>query len=275
MVGRISEAKKEVKVAIMGKYFASGDFKLEDSYVCVIEAIKHAAWSLGIRPVIQWFDVGRFETDRKGIEKEVKDFDGIIVPQGWGSRGVEGKIRAVAFARLNKIPYLGLCFGMQMAVIEFARNVCGMKEANSDEVDPKTKYPVIHVMPEQEKYLKAHQYGGTIRVGTGPCAGKAGTILEEAYLKYGKDPNLINKSVVSERHRHRYEVNNDFRGNLERKGLTISGTSPDGQLVEAIELPKKTHPFFVGTQFHPEYKSRPLSPHPLFVAFVEAASRLV
>ena len=176
---------------------------------------------------------------------------------------MEGKIAAVRFAREKKIPYLGLCFGMQMAVIEFARNVCGMKNANSTEVDAKTKYPVIHIMPEQEKNLKEHQYGGTIRLGAWPCTIKPGSLLQKIY----------GKNEVSERHRHRYEVNNEFKERLEKCGLVISGTSPDGKLVEAIELPKKIHPFFVGTQFHPEYKSRPLDPHPVFVSFIEAATR--
>ncbi len=261
---RSEKAKDEVKIAIAGKYFSSGNFQLEDSYVCVIEAIKHAAWKLNKKPVIQWFDVEKIE------EKELAGFDGIIVPQGWGSRGVEGKLRVIKYARTKKIPYLGLCFGMQMAAIEFARNVCKLSDANSAEVNAKTPYPIIHIMPEQKKYLEAHNYGGTIRLGAWPCRVKKGTLLEKAYTKYGIEPNEISKGEISERHRHRYEVNNDYREQLEKAGLVISGTSPDGKLVEAIELSTSVHPFFVGTQFHPEYKSRPLSPHPLFVAFVEA-----
>lgn len=265
MLARIDSLKGEVKIAIAGKYFTSGNFSLEDSYVCVIEAIKHAAWRLGVKPVIAWFDV------EKVTEKDLALYDAIIVPQGWGSRGVEGKIKTVEYARKRKVPYLGLCFGMQMAVIEYARNVLGHKTANSEEVDSKSDYPVIHVMPDQKKYLESHQYGGTIRLGSWKCAVKAGTLLEEAYLKFGKGDNSISRGVVNERHRHRYEFNNEYRKELEAEGLVVSGTSPDGKLVEAIELPKKTHPFFVGTQFHPEYKSRPLSPHPLFVALVKAA----
>jgi len=264
---KVEKARKEVKVAIAGKYFTSGNFSLEDSYVCVIEAIKHAAWQLGVKPIIQWFDV------EKVTEKELSLYDGIIVPQGWGSRGVEGKIKVVKYAREKKIPYLGLCFGMQMAVIEFARDLCNLKSANSTEADVKTNDPVIHVMPEQEKYLAEHKYGGTIRLGSWPSLVKPGTILEKAYEKYGKEPNLINKSIINERHRHRYEFNNEYREMLEKSGLVISGTSPDGKLVEAVELLKKDHPFFVGTQFHPEYKSRPLSPHPLFVSFIEACMK--
>lgn len=271
-LSKADNAKQEIKIAIAGKYFTSGKFFLEDSYVCVIEAIKHAAWKLGKKPVVKWFDVEKFEDEkeRKLIEKELKDFDGIIVPQGWGSRAVEGKLLAVEWARKNKVPYLGLCFGMQMATIEFARNVVGLVGANSTEVNEKTKYPVIHVMPEQEKYLKEHNYGGTIRLGAWPCIVKKGTLLEQAYEKYGEKPNLISKGEIFERHRHRYEFNNEYRQKIEDAGLVISGTSPDGKLVEAIELPKSKHPFFVATQFHPEYKSRPLSPHPIFVAFVNA-----
>lgn len=280
MLVKIDKAKKEVKIAIAGKYFTSGSFSLEDSYVCVIEAIKHAAWANGVKPVIKWFDVEKLNTN------ELAEYDGIIVPQGWGSRGVEGKIETVKFAREMKIPYLGLCFGMQMAVIEYARDVVKLAGANSEEVEPKTKYPVIHIMPEQKEYLAKHKYGGTIRLGSWDCLVKKGSILESAYIKYGKQPNEITNypttskatleagkfaKIVHERHRHRYEYNNDYREQLEKAGLEVSGVSPDGKLVEAVELPKEKHPFFVGTQFHPEYKSRPLSPHPIFVSFIEAA----
>lgn len=261
-VKRLSVPGKEIRIAMVGKYFSSGNYVLKDAYICVIEAVKHAAASLGITPVMEWVNAD----DKFNL----KGFDGVIVPQGWGSRGVEGKIAAVKFARENKIPYLGLCFGMQMAVIEFARNECKLTDANSTEVDPKTKYPVIHIMPEQKKYLEAHQYGGTIRLGSWPCKIIPNTILEEAYLKLLKKPKSLKELIVSERHRHRYEFNNEFREILENKGLIISGTSPDGKLVEAIELSKSVHPFFVGTQFHPEYKSRPLEPHPVFVSFIKA-----
>ena len=186
-------------------------------------------------------------------------FDGVIVPQGWGSRGVEGKIKAVQFAREHKVPYLGLCFGMQMAIIEYARNMAKLTGANSAEVDPKTKFPVIHVMEGQKEFLAKKQFGGTIRLGAWPCAIKSGTILAKAY----------GKTQVSERHRHRYEFNNDYKQILERKSLVISGTSPDGHLVEAVELPKDVHPFFVGTQFHPNI-SPDRSPHPIFIGFLKA-----
>lgn len=254
----IKEVKKEVRIAMVGKYYTSGGFSLEDSYVSVVEAIKHAAWANNVRPKIIWFDSEKIE--REGIPEELKNVDGIIVPQGWGSRGVEGKIKAVKFARENKIPYLGLCFGMQMAVIEFGRHVIGLKKANSTEVNPKTSYPVIHIMPEQKEYLEKHQYGGTIRLGAWKCRVLPGTKLAQSYGRAG---------IISERHRHRYEFNNKYLKQFEKAGMKISGVSPDGKLVETVEIPN--HPFFVGTQFHPEYKSRPLSPHPLFLEFIKAA----
>lgn len=252
----IKKWPRKVKIAIVGKYFTTGEYQLADSYVSVIEALRHAAWKIGIQVELLWIDSE--ELAKTGLSL-LKDINGLVVPQGWGSRGTEGKITAIKYARENNVPYLGLCFGMQMAVIEFARNVLGLKGANSVEVDEKTNYPVINIMPGQTDYLKKHQYGGTIRLGAWPCKIKKGSRLSRIY---GKD-------VVEERHRHRYEVNNEFRERLEKAGMVISGTSPDGKLVEAIEL--KDHRFFVGTQFHPEYISRPLTPHPIFLAFLEAA----
>jgi CTP synthase len=270
--------EKTLKIAIVGKYFVTGDYQLYDSYVSVIEALKHAAWKLGVSVKISWIDSEELENKQATL----KGFDGILVPQGWGSRGVEGKIAAAKYARENKIPYLGLCFGMQMAVIEFARDVLKLNNANSAEANALTKYPVIHIMPNQAEYLAKKQYGGTIRLGAWPCVVKKGTELDEAYSKYGKIKNapwfkprpnpsklFVNqKRLIYERHRHRYEFNNIYKGKFEKNGMVISGTSPDGKLVEAIEL--KNHPFFVGTQFHPEYLSRPLSPHPVFVSFLES-----
>jgi len=279
LIERIDRKKKKTaNIAIAGKYFATGDYKLADSYISVIEALKHASWKLGMNVDISWVDCEDLEKEKVYL----KGFSGIIVPQGWGSRGVEGKIAAVKFARENKIPYLGLCFGMQMATIEFARNVLGLKGANSTEVDSSTPYPVIHIMPNQKEYLAKRQYGGTIRLGAWPCVIKKGTRLEKAYREFGNVTNAPwfqeNKGIeplkkkdgllIFERHRHRYEFNNEFKEKYEAAGFIISGTSPDGKLVEAIEL--ADHPFFVGTQFHPEYISRPLTPHPIFVAFLKS-----
>ncbi len=262
MVEKLRNAKKEIKVALVGKYFVTGDYFLADSYISVVEALKHAGTQLGIKPRLFWLDSEKIE---KEGTKVLKDFDGIIVPQGWGSRGIEGKIETIKFCRENKIPYLGLCFGMQMAVIEFARHVCGFKDANTGEAEKKTSHEVIHIMANQAESLRKHQYGGTIRLGAWPCKLTKGTKTAACYEKYDHTT-----SGVSERHRHRYEFNNKYRALMEKNGLIISGVSPDGQLVEAIEL--SHHPFFIGTQFHPEYKSRPLSPHPLFLGFVEACT---
>jgi len=282
------KAKKEVEIGIVGKYQKTGDYLLSDSYVCVVESLKHAGFKLGLKPNIKWIDSSSLEKmDKEEFARSLSSLDGMIVPQGWGSRGVEGKIKAASFARENKLPYLGLCFGMQMAVIEFARNVLNFKDANSEEVNPNTSYPVIHIMPNQKKYLAEKQYGGTIRLGAWPCLINSRTKLEQSYQKYGSDrkspwfyPNPLqkklsmisnNRLLIYERHRHRYEFNLNYRKKFEKAGLVVSGISPDGKLVEAIEI--KDHPFFVGVQFHPEYLSRPLYPHPLFVSFLEAASR--
>ena len=259
--------KKKIKVGMVGKYYKSGDFDLKDSYVSVIEALKHAAWAQNSDVDIEWFVSEDLEENESEIER-LKSMDGIIVPQGWGKRGVEGKVKAVQIAREEKIPYLGLCFGMQMAVIEFARNVVGLEDANSEEVNAKSKNKVIHLMENQKEYLKKNLYGGTIRLGAWPCELKKGSFLQQLYKDYGND--LFKKyDVVDERHRHRYEFNNDYKDKLEKAGLVFSGNSPDGKLVEAIELPKEIHPFFVGTQYHPELKSQFLNPHPIFMGFVK------
>jgi len=271
MVNTINKSTTKVKIAIAGKYFTSGDFSLEDSYVCVVEAIKHACWKLNVTPDIHWFDTEKLEKQPLAqTQQELSTYDGIIVPQGWGSRGVEGKLIAVQIARETKTPYLGLCFGMQMAVIEYARNILGLKDANSEEINPKTKNPVIHIMPDQQKLLQKMQYGGTIRVGDWPCKLKKGTLILDAYEDF--DGTIV-KNLINERHRHRYEVNNKYRTQLEKYDMIISGASPDNMLVEAIELPRTLHPFFVGTQFHPEYQSRPLNPHPVFLAFINACKK--
>ena len=247
-----------INIGVVGKYFASGDFSFGDSYISVIEAIKHASAHNHCKAKIHWLSAEEVETEGTKI---LKGMDGIIVPQGWGSRGAEGKIKTIRYCRENKVPYFGLCYGMQMAVIEFARDVAGLKDANSSEVDPKTGNPVIHIMPGQAELIKEKGYGGTIRLGGWPCKIKPGTHLAKAYARFSAN------KIVSERHRHRYEFNNDYRDMFERLGLTVAGTSPDGQIVEAVEI--ASHPFFIGVQFHPEYISRPLAPHPLFVEFMK------
>lgn len=268
-VTNLTTAKKPVRVALVGKYVRHGSNHHRDVYVSVIEALRHAAGRLQLKLEIIPIDAARLETAGISTLADLNP-DVIVLPQGWGSRGTEGKILTAKFAREHKIPYLGLCFGMQLASIEFARHVAKLKQANSTELNPDTPYPVIHIMPDQAKYLKGHQYGGTIRLGSWPCKIKPGTILHQAYKSYM--PSAISHMLIHERHRHRYEFNNKYRRRLEKLGLVISGTSPDGKLVEAIELDRQLHPFFVGTQFHPEYQSRPLSPHPLFLAFLTAAS---
>jgi len=268
LIKKEKSAAKEVKIAMVGKYQKTGDYTLEDAYVCVVEALRHAGWANEVRPKIFWLDSESVEKmSQSKFEKTLSQFDGIVVPQGWGKRGTEGKIRAVAYARENHVPYLGLCFGMQMAAIEFGRNVVGLKGANTTEVNPKTTHPIIHIMPGQRQYLAKRQYGGTIRLGAWPCRLKRGSRLEAIYKKYGKAKD---NPLLWERHRHRYEFNNKYRKRFEKAGLVVSGTSPDGKLVEAIEISE--HPFFIGTQFHPEYISRPLTPHPIFRSFLEATA---
>ncbi len=275
MVLRARRAEKAVKIGIVGKYFDSGSFVLEDSYISVIEAIKHAAGAQRLKPEISWINSEQFEKSPRTL-KELAGYNGIIVPGGFGSRGVEGKIAAIRFCRENKIPFFGLCYGMQMAVAEFARSVLKMKKANTTEIDPKTPYPVIDVMPEQKKNLAEKHYGATMRLGAYPARLKPGTIAYSAYSSSG-NYKLKAKTykLISERHRHRYEVNPDYIRRLEKKGLVFSGISPDRRLMEIMELPREKHPFFLGTQFHPELKSRPLTSHPLFMEFIKAASKRV
>jgi len=265
LIKTIKTANKIVKIGIVGKYFETGDFTLTDSYISVIEAIKHSCWFHKRKYDISWLSAEKYEKN-SSMAKELKNFDGIIVPGGFGSRGVEGKIKTIQFCRKNKIPYLGLCLGMQLAVIEFARNVCNLKFANSTEFSKNCQEPVIDVMPEQKALLKEKKYGGTMRLGAYLCEIKPDTLAFKAY--FGLKNNKKQPYYISERHRHRYELNNDFRPILEKKGLIMSGINPEKNLVEIIEL--KNHPFFIATQFHPEYKSRPLKPHPLFKEFIRA-----
>jgi CTP synthase len=253
---KIRRLKKEVVIGVVGKYF---NFKsCRDTYISVIESIQHAAWLQGYKPKILWLDSEKYEKNKK-LLKELEQVDGVVVPGGFGTRGVEGMILATKYARENDIPFLGLCYGLQIATIEFARNVCGIKDATSTEMNSKGKHQVIHIMEEQVEILKNKNYGSTMRLGAYPC------VLNErskAFKAYGT-------TKISERHRHRYEVNNDYRDRLEKKGLLLAGLSPDTKLVEIVEVPD--HPFFMATQFHPEFKSRPIAGHPLFNSMLKVA----
>lgn len=258
MVNSALTAKKTAKIAMVGKYFSTGDFTLSDAYLSVIESIKHAAAKFDIKPKMVWVDSAQVE--KEGVNM-LKDFDGIVVPGGYGSRAVEGIIKSIQFARETKTPYFGLCYGMQLAAIEFARNVCGLKDANTTEIDPKTKNPVIDVMEAQKENVAGKVLGGTQRLGSWDFKAIKGTKLAKAY----------GTLTGSERHRHRYEFNNKYKKIFEQKGFQVAATNKEETLVEALEL--VDHPFFIGTQFHPELKSRPLTSHPLYLAFMEAVSR--
>ena len=249
MVASLRAPVHEVTIALVGKYV-----QLHDAYISVVEALKHGGIFNHTTVNIKWVDSETI-TD-ENVESILHDVDGILVPGGFGSRGIEGKIKAITFARTHKIPFLGLCLGMQLSIVEFARNVVGYNDAHSIELDPSTTHPVIALMPDQNG---VEDIGGTLRLGSYPC------VLDKTSKAY----ELYGKETIHERHRHRYEVNNDFRNVLEEKGMKLSGLSPDGRIVEMCELPD--HPFFVATQAHPELKSRPNRPHPLFAGFVNAA----
>ena len=258
LVSNIKSSGKPIRIGIVGKYFGTGDFTLADSYISVIEAIKHASWSLKRHPEIIWLNAETYEKTPAALE-ELKKLDGVIVPGGFGSRGVEGKILAINYVRNNNIPFLGLCYGLQLAVVEFARNTCGLKDAHTTEVNKNTPHSVITTMPDQIAKIKEKNMGGSMRLGGYKCR----------LIKDSLSRKLYGKDLISERHRHRYEVNNDYVKKLEAKGLKVAGINPERKLVEIIELPKNK--FFVATQFHPELKSRPLSPHPLFVGLIKSA----
>ncbi|VVA44153.1 CTP synthase [Candidatus Roizmanbacteria bacterium] len=255
-----SKKDKVINIAIVGKYFGTGDYQLKDSYAALFDALDHGAFEVGAEIKTHWVDAEKIEKNGVGI---IGKPDGIIVPIGWGERGAEGMISAASYARKNNIPYLGLCYGMQLAVIAFARDVLGWTDANTNENDSKTKHSVIHLMPAQKKYMDKRSYGGTMRLGTWEAKVKKGT---KAYEIYGKED-------TSERHRHRYEFNDEFKHDFENKGLIISARSEVENLAEIIELPESSHPFYFGTQGHPEYKSRPLQPHPIFIAFLRACMK--
>ena len=243
--------KNVVNIAIVGKYV-----KLEDSYISVIESLHHAGFANKVNVKVHLIDSEKITRDN--VEEKLKGIDGVIVPGGFGNRGIEGMIETIKYVRENKIPFLGICLGMQMAVVEFARDVLNLKDANSTEFNEKTENPVIHIMEEQKNVKKK---GGTMRLGAYPCIIKNGTLASKLYKS----------EQISERHRHRFEYNNDYRERLEQAGLVVSGTSPDGNLVEMVEL--KDHPYFIAGQFHPELKSRPNRPAPLFVGLVGACKK--
>lgn len=251
MVNKMKVLEDTVTIAIVGKYV-----QLKDAYISIVEALQHGGLAHGVAVNIKWMLAEDLEKSNLDFKKLFRGVHGILVPGGFGERGIEGKISAIRYARKQKLPFLGICLGMQCAVIEFARNVLGLKGANSSEFDPDTPYPVIALMPEQ---LDVEEMGGTMRLGLYPCKLKEGSLARELY----------GEEIIYERHRHRYEFNNQFRKRMEEKGLSLSGLSPDERLVEIIELSE--HPWFLGSQFHPEFKSRPNRPHPLFAGFIGAA----
>ena len=254
MVARIlKKYDKKVTIAVVGKYVA-----LQDAYISITESLRHAAVANETELDIHWVNAEEIEADDTDMDKVMAGVDGILVPGGFGNRGIEGKIKAIQYAREHKIPFFGICLGMQCAVIEFARHVCGMADANSSEFNPNSAHPVIDLMAEQ---IDVEDLGGTMRLGLYPCKVYPDTLTSKAY----------NAELIYERHRHRYEFNNAFREEIVGKGLVLGGTLPNGRLVEIVELPESEHPWFLGAQFHPEFKSRPTNPHPLFRDFVGAA----
>jgi CTP synthase len=258
-VEQIEKFENTIKIGIVGKYFDTGDFSLVDSYISVLEAVKHAAWNNNVKVEIVWIDSKIYEENREKL-KELDQLDGVIVPGGFGSSGVEGKIQTIRYCREKDIPFLGLCYGLQLAVIEYARHVCELIDANSTEVDKFSKHPVIDILPEQKEKLKKSDYGATMRLGA----------CDAELLKDSTVYKLYNgRSVISERHRHRYEVNPEYIKTLEKDGLVFSGKSPDRRLMEFLELPN--HTYFIATQAHPEFKSRLMQPAPLFSGLMKAA----
>ncbi|MCA9387257.1 CTP synthase [Candidatus Dojkabacteria bacterium] len=269
----LAKKKNTTKIAIVGKYFGTGDSQLNDSYHALFHAIEHAATSADTD--VEYILVNS-EKEEKTMTKKLKNADGIIVPIGWGNRGIEGKINAIKYAREKKIPYLGLCYGMQLACIEYARNVLKLEDAQTEEVSPKAKNKIIHSIPFNEKYQTIKGENTSMRLGTFDCVIKEGTIAFDIYTKHFSKKelnyNAKDKTItVGERHRHRFEFNNEYRKLFEDSEFIFSGVSPDNFFVEMIELPKDEHPFFVATQAHPEYRSYPLQPHPMFIEFIKAS----
>jgi CTP synthase len=258
-VTKTKKGSDEVKIAVIGKYFQSGDFVLSDVYLSVLESIKYSAYHQNLTPKITYLSSQDFADGKK--LKDLKQFDGVLVPGGFGATGIDGKLKVIEYVRKNKIPYLGICYGMQLAVLEYAQNVLKLSDASTAEINPKAKHLVVDIMPDQKANLEQGKMGGTMRLGEYEAVLKKGTL---AYKAYGREK-------ITERHRHRYEVNQEFISQLEDKGVIFSGTSPDKRLMEIMELPTTVHPFFVGVQFHPELKARPLDPHPIFTSFVKYA----
>jgi CTP synthase len=258
-VAHSKNGRDTVKIAVVGKYLTSGDFVLSDVYISVIEAIKYSTYKLGLKPIIEYRSSLEFEDGKK--LSDLKKYDGVLVPGGFGKTGIEGKLKVIEYVRKNKIPYFGICYGMQLAVLEYARNILKLKDASTEEINPKAKDLVVGIMPEQREKIAKSDMGGTMRLGA-----------YLAKLKPKSQAALAYKaSEITERHRHRYEINPEYIEAIEKAGMVFSGTSPDGRLMEIVELPKTVHPFFVGTQFHPELIARPLRPHPLFTAFVKSS----
>ena len=259
-VRKAKNAKKELSIAVVGKYFDSGEFVLSDVYISVLEALKISAYHLGVKPKITYINSKDIESGKLPLSA-LDAYAGVLIPGGFGATGIEGKLKVIEYVRTKKIPYFGLCYGMQLAVIEYARNVLKLKGAHTTEIDPKSSHPVIDIMENQKDNMAENNYGGTMRLGAYTARLKKGTIARDAY---GEDK-------ISERHRHRFEVNPNYVEKFEGTNMVFSGVSPDGVLMEIAELKKSAHPFFLGTQFHPEFLARPLEPHPLFTAFLKAA----
>lgn len=270
-VSRLKADGPEVSIGIVGKYFDTGDYVLSDAYLSIIEALKFSGAELGVKPRITWINAKQIEmaAEKAGgegpaaVQELLGSFDGILVPGGFGETGIEGKIAAIQYARENNVPYFGICYGMQLMVVEYARNVLGLDGAHTTEINPETPHPIVAIMDEQREHIAKGNYGGTMRLGTYKEKVKQGTIAHTAYAK----------DEVEERHRHRYEINPAYVAKMEEGGMVFSATSPDGVLMEVAELPAEKHPFFLGTQAHPELIARPLAPHPLFTAFLRAASK--
>jgi CTP synthase len=258
-VSRSKSGVDVVRIAVVGKYFSSGDFVLSDVYLSVLEAIKYSAYSLNLKPEITYISSQHF-TDKEKL-KELKKYDGVLVPGGFGKTGIEGKLNVIEYVRKQKIPYFGICYGMQLAVLEYAKNILKLKSVSTEEIDAKAEHLVIGVMEEQRAKIAKKDMGGSMRLGQYEAVLKKGSLAQKAYKA----------TSVLERHRHRYEVNPTYIEALEKAGLMFTGKSPSGELMEIAELPVTTHPFFLGVQFHPELQARPLAPHPLFTAFVKAS----